>query len=223
MTYVRKTDTLVDDIKTQVRRMKDKALRAFESNTIEYGTALFDAAREAVVVAAFRDAPELRGKVPSSWYKDHARVEMQFVTEDGDCLFKTNIETPSPDPIQLPAIVDTRYYGAEVNVRRSDCPELLKTWLDAANSRNDDRGTVTEQYYLVEEQLIAFMGQHASLNSAIKEMPEIELYVPEAYMTKLRTAVEPRTKKSKSTAVEDLGIDRSVLTSIAIAHRITNA
>jgi hypothetical protein len=37
MAYVRKTDTLVEDIKGNVRNMKAKALTAFQSNSIEYG------------------------------------------------------------------------------------------------------------------------------------------------------------------------------------------
>ena len=223
MAYVRKTDTLVEDIKSHVRKMKDKALSNFASNSIEYGTPLFDAAAEAAVNAAFRDAPDLKGKLPQSWCKKHERVELQFVTEDGDHNFKTSITAPEHKQIELPPNVENRYYAVEVNVRRSDCPELLKTWLDEANDRNLQRGVIAEQYSTVEDQLSSFMSQHASLNAAVREMPEIEMYVPANHMAKLRQPTEPRGKKtSRSSAVEDLGIDRNALASMAIAHRITS-
>lgn len=223
MAYVRKTDTLVEDIKSNVRTMKDRALSNFASNSIEYGTPLFDAAAESAVNAAFRDAPELKGKLPPSWCKKHERVELQFMTDDGDHNFKTSITAPDHKQIELPPNVENRYYAAEVQVRHSDCPELLKTWLDDANDRNLQRGVIAEQYRTVEDQLSAFMGQHASLNSAIREMPEIEMYVPEKYLHKLREATEPRGKKSaRPSNVADMGIDRNALATMAIAHRITS-
>jgi hypothetical protein len=222
MAYVRKTDMLVEDIKGKVRNMKDKALTAFQSNSIESGTPLFDAAVESAQNAAFRDAPELKGKLPDSWYKEHERVELQFKTNTGENMFSTNLNAPDHKKIRLPKVLDNRYYAVEVDVRYNECTELLKTWLDDANTRNTERGVIAEQYGNIEEQLRAFMGEHASLNSAIKEMPEIEMYVPEKYLTKLREATAPRTKKAAQPSnVETLGIDRDALASIAIAHRIT--
>ena len=222
MAYVRKTDTLVDDIRGKVRNMKDKALTAFQSNKIEAGTPLFDAAVESAQNAAFSDAPELKGKLPDSWYKEHERVELQFFKDNGEAMFKTSIDAPDHKKIRLPKILENRYYSTEVSVHYSDCTELLKTWLDEANTRNTERHVIAAQYLTIEQQLKAFMDQHASLNSAIKEMPEIEMYVPEKYISKLREATAPRTKKSAQPSnVADIGIDRDALASIAIAHRIT--
>ena len=49
------------------------------------------------------------------------------------------------------------------------------------------------------------------------------MYVPANHMAKLRQPTEPRGKKTPhSSAVEDLGIDRNALASMAIAHRITS-
>jgi len=222
MAYVRKTDMLVDDIKGHVRSMKDKALTAYQSNSIEVGTPTYDAAVESAQNAAFRDAPELKGKLPPSWYKEHERIEIQFKTDTGETMFSTNLTAPDHRKIKLPKVFDSRYYAVEVDVRYSDCTDALRTWLDDANNRNNKRGEIAEQYRTVAEQLTKFMGSHASLNAAIKEMPEIEMYVPEKYMAKLREPSAPRAKKSEQpSAVEELGIDRDALATMAIAHRIT--
>lgn len=222
MAYVRKTDTLVQEINRAVHDMKDAALTKFLSSAIEYGTPTFDAAVESVTNAVFRDAPELKGKLPESWYKSHEAVTVHFKKDDGDLMFTTRLETPRSAGIKLPKVVDSRYYSVEVEVSYSECTNELKTWLDDENNRNIKRGEIAEQYRAVSEQLTAFMGQHASLNAAIKEMPEIEMYVPEIYIRKLR---EPSAKRAKKTeqpsVVEELGIDRDALATMAIAHRIT--
>ena len=149
-------------------------------------------------------------------------MELHFKKDNGTPLFKTTIEAPDHKKIRLPKVLDNRYYSVEVDVQYSDCTELLKTWLDDANTRNTERGVIAEQYRTIEDQLREFMNQHASLNAAVKEMPEIEMYVPEKYISKLREATAPRTKKSAQPSnVADIGIDRDALATIAIAHRIT--
>ena len=70
------------------------------------------------------------------------------------------------------------------------------------------------------------MQQHASLNTAIKEMPEIEHYVPVEYIEKLHAPSMPRGKtapRPEKTTVEELGIDRDALTSAAVAHQIASS
>ena len=66
------------------------------------------------------------------------------------------------------------------------------------------------------------MDQQASLNSALKDMPEIELYIPLRYMVKIREQAEPRASK-KANVADELNIDTDALASIAIAHRMATA
>ena len=68
------------------------------------------------------------------------------------------------------------------------------------------------------------MGKHASLNTAIKEMPELKLYVPSHYIEKLEKQENRIKAKPKApTTDDDVAVDVEALTRAAIAHRITTA
>jgi hypothetical protein len=228
MAYVRKTDTLCYDIRENVRTMKDKALQAHPVPDIKTGTADYRHAVESIMTASYADAPELKGKLPDSWLKRVEKVEVEFVNEDEDSKlthnFTVSVHTPTGEDLLLPPSAPQTYYGARVEMRRKDMTEGLCAWLDGANAANARRRTIAEQFDNVEQQLTAYMRQHASLNAAVKEMPEMEMYVPPQYIDKMREATIPRKKKSGSnepTASEELGIDRNALATMAIAHRLT--
>ena len=87
----------------------------------------------------------------------------------------------------------------------------------------EKRNAVREQFKVVENQLHAFMQQHASLNAMLTEMPELEMYVPDRYMTKVRAKSEPRAKVERPTNVQDLNIDVDALAAAAITHRMVTA
>jgi hypothetical protein len=222
MAYVRKTETLIDDIVRNVRDMKDKALSAYQSNTIERGTPEFDSALEAIQVAAFRAAPHLRQSYPDSWMKRcRYRINLKFLNADDTFNFNTMLDVDGLD-VKVPAHMDSGYSSVDAEVRREECPEVLKAWLDGASDRNKQRQQVAEQFSTVETQLVAYMRGHASLNAAITDMPEIEMYVPAKYMEKLREPTAPRAKKPQQMSlVDELSIDRDALAAIAIANRIT--
>ena len=222
MAYVRKTEEMQDGVRRKIREMKDKALSAYSSSTIERGTPEFDAAIEAAKTASFKDAPQLRQSYPESWMKAvRYRLKLNFRDDSGVTKFSTALDVEDLK-VKLPSHVDSSYSYVEVDVKRSDCPPVLQTWLDAAEERNTQRRQIDEQYSKVEVQLRTYMAGHASLNSMLKDMPEFEMYVPEKYMAKYREATAPRVKKpQQQSLVEELSIDRDAIAAIAIANRMT--
>ena len=76
----------------------------------------------------------------------------------------------------------------------------------------------------IKEQLTTFMSKHASLNTAIKELPELEMYVPQGYLDRLAEETV-RTTPTKKELVDDDGVelDMEAITRAAIAHRITSS
>ena len=222
MAYVRKTDMLVQDIRENVRNMKDKALKAYQVGQIEPSTELHSEACKPAITASYHDAPELEGKLPSSMMKSHNRIQLEFFNEDGERNFDSMLRMADNQSLSLPLSADTSYYGAKVQVHPKSMTEAMRKWVGEANERHAKRNEIAEQYDTVETQLTQYMRQHASLNAAIKEMPEMEMYVPEKYIDKMRAATEPRRKKGSNepTASEELGIDRDALATMAIAHRL---
>ena len=225
--YVRKTDTLMNQMLDYVETMRQTAMKAHPSSTITYGTPLFDSARGAVCKASYRDAPHLEGKLPATWLKDHRRVVIRFPLDGSDDLDrvsnveKQSLEFPEHDQISLPFGVRPRYEGAELTITADDCDDLLRSFFDAASARKDHHRRIHKQFRAVVDQIQIFMAGYSSLNAAIKAMPEIEMYVPAAYMDKLREPATSRAAKNSSLLPESLGIDRDMLASLAIGHRIT--
>ena len=111
----------------------------------------------------------------------------------------------------------------KMTLEEADFPPLLMTWFKSGKSNESIKKSLQDKFNKVEEQLKSYMQQHASLNTAIKELPELEQYVPEEYMEKLHAPSAPRGKvqRAEKTTVEDLGIDRDALTSAAVAHQLT--
>lgn len=222
MAYVRKTETLVHEITANVRYMKTEALKNYEVDHIAEGSFMWEEARASVVNAAYHDAPELQGKLPKSWERAHERISMTFNKGTDKPVYKTFLVASRENPIKLPSHITPSYYSSDVEVHESDCTDKMRTWLNEANERKTKAQAIADQFDNIESQLRAFMGQHASLNSALKEMPEMEMYVPDKFLSKLREASKPRKKaEDKVDNADTLGIDRDALTTLAIAHRLT--
>ena len=176
MAYVRKTETLIDDVVRRIRNMAAKALGVYESKSIEIDTAEYAAACEAIHTAAYRDAPQLRGNLPESWLFKTERINLRIKDHSGNTIARAGLDAPEHRKFEVPR-------------------HMKDSW--------------------------SVDVDHASLNAAIKEMPEIELYVPDQYLRKMHEAVAPRVKKEEQqSAITELGIDRNALAAVAIAHRV---
>jgi hypothetical protein len=220
MAYVRKTEQLLTDIQRQVRKMAEAAVAPYNDNALEIGTAEYTSACELAYKAMYAAAPELRGKLPEAWLDDKKVVRL--VIKDSAGAVRLNVRLVAPDyaPFAMPKGCSESYYEPQLTASWADCDDILKNWVADAQKRRDQRTETIEKFNTVERQLAAFMRQHASLNSAIKDMPEIEMYVPQEYITRLNAPSAPRNTPKVSIA-DEVGIDRDALATIAIAHRIT--
>lgn len=220
MAYVRKTDTLVESIKKSVRRIGRAAEDQYDSKKPEIGTDVYKSLRASAETSAWADAPELRGKLPLNWIKEHDSITAHFKVNG---ITRIELDTAKGDRFLLPFRNDMPGYFPSVEVREEHCTAEALAWLAETTYRDDKATEIRKQFNDLEYQLVAFMDKHASLNSAVKEMPELELYVPQEYLTKLREATPPRAKPEKPSNIEALNIDVNALASAAIAHRITSS
>jgi hypothetical protein len=221
MAYVRKTETMLDDIVRKIRAMGDKALEMYQGSSLEIGTAEFAAACDAVQTAAYRDAPNLRGNLPQSWLFEANRIRLKVISRaEQEMKVCCYLSAPDHRQFELPLHMKESY-RVDVEVYDDECTGVLSTWVDKEIAYQAQRRTVQRQYREVERQVVGFLRSHSSLNAAIKEMPEIELYIPDQYMAKLREANAPKAKKpEQQSLIAELGIDRDALAAVAIAHRV---
>ena len=222
MAYVRKTETLVDEIKTKVRKMYQRALEPLKNPFPEIGTPLYKTIKEDVTAAAYSSAPELRGKIPLSWLKSHDSVQAEFYAANELNIY-VDINSEQSARFDLPFQQSNNYFP-KVFVSPEHCSPDTQLWVDEEIKIQAKRLELKAKFTTLEYQIVEYMGQHASLNTAVKDMPELELYVESYTLDKLRAKAEPRAPKgNKPNTAQSLSIDVNMLASMAIADRITSS
>ena len=221
MAYVRKTDTLVNDIISRVQDMSRTAQQPYQTDTLEVGTPEYNDMRNAVVDRTWAAAPDLKGKLPDDWCGTPRRVDV--ILRDTDDSTRGAFRHREHRCKPYTALARIRITLPRRDVSAANLTGAAKTWVNAMAGNQEKRNAVREQFKVVENQLHAFMQQHASLNAMLTEMPELEMYVPDRYMTKVRAKSEPRAKVERPTNVQDLNIDVDALAAAAITHRMVTA
>lgn len=218
--YVRKTQTLVDDIDHRVDSMKNNAVKQLATDVeVEIGSPLHAEIKLAIENSLWQDAPDLKDKMPDSWLPDED-VTAEFKAPDRRTV-RHHFTDQTGSKIKIPPKFN-RY--RDVVIEETYWTPLIADWLDRQHNVEVEKQKLTDMYREISNQLISFMGKHASLNTAIKEMPELKLYVPDSYIEKLERQENRIKSKPKSpTTKDDVEVDVEALTRAAIAHRLTTA
>ena len=220
MAYVRKTQTLVDDVANTVNSMMHAELgKLKKANDVSIGTDLHRDIAELYLKESWKLAPDIKDKMPDEWCKLVDSIEIKFVNGDDYNNIMTQIGFPDNDKIKLPPTYNR--YNDRLEIQESSCTGLVKEWLVKQHSLDSQRSQTRDMFNGIEKQLTKFLDRHASLNSALKEMPELKLYVPDDYISKLEQKTAPRSKTPTISTVEELDIDIDNITRLAVAHRIT--
>jgi hypothetical protein len=220
MAYVRRTEKLIDGIKQKIARMRHKAEEMHASERIEPGTPIHDEVRKAIEAAAWELKPELRAVMPQEWCYTSGQCRAVFFDQHNDRIMASSISMRNDDQLVFPCKPNSYYYD-EVSVYFRHQSPALRQWLAEEDKRKRQRDELRQQYHDVERQIVAFMSTKTSLNAALAEMPELELYVPQEFMDKFH---EPAAPRSAPKAVEvEVEVDRDALAAIGIAHRIATA
>ena len=230
MAYVRKTDTLVQHILHKVRKMSETAQKPYSADTLTKDSAEYDAIRNCIESVSWKGAPQLQQQMPDEGLDglktknvDVKIVAPESCPDSGDVnIYLEGDFTLSP----AHASAGHSYSGnrGKMTLEEADFPPLLMTWFKSGKSNESIKKSLQDKFNKVESQLKSYMQQHASLNTAIKELPELEQYVPDHYIEKLHAPSAPRGKtapRPEKTTVEEFGIDRDALTSAAVAHQLT--
>ena len=220
MAYVRRTQTLVDDVSHTVNSMMHAELEKLKKdNDVSIGTDLHRDIAELYSKESWKLAPDIKDKMPEEWCKYTDSVEIKFVNGDDYNNIRTQISFPDNDKLKLPPTYNK--FHDRLELEESSCTALVKEWLVKQHTLDSQRSKTRDMFNGIAEQLTKFLNRHASLNTAIKEMPELKLYVPEEYISRLEEKSTPRTKTQTQSLVEDLDRDVDNITRLAVAHRMT--
>tara|TARA_B100000768_G_C10999068_1_gene257163 strand:- start:89 stop:493 length:405 start_codon:yes stop_codon:yes gene_type:complete len=125
-------------------------------------------------------------------------------------------------PFLVPRNKNTRSWKVHIDVAFDALTTELQAIIREVCSNKQKLRDVQDKFQTIEDQLRDFMSNHASLNAALKEMPQLEMYVPNEYMTRVRAESAPRSKVER-TQILDLNIDVDALAAAAVTHRILTA
>jgi len=223
MAYVRKTQTLVDGIGYKVESMRDAEVKLRGKNKValEIGTPLYNDVRHAIESAVWSEAPELKDKIPDDWCK-HEDVMSATFRPEGENTFNVDVtrvtfETSVGDKLKLPPNV-SRWDTIPVNEKYTT--QAVRDWVAGRLAIERSQKETYDLFGNIKQQITDFLETHASLNAAVKAMPELELYVPQEYIDKLKE----KTVRVKKETVEapEVNVDVEALTRAAVAHRITS-
>lgn len=223
--YVRKTMTLVEDIRNTVDSMKHSEMKKlYKGNNIPLDTPLHSDVKRVIENVLWKEAPDLKDKMPESWCKIEDGISISFVhAHEPSVNTHCHFETPLDDKLKLPPTYSR--YGTDCRIEQSDATALIKEWLLGIKDQEKNKKETEDMFEGIKTQLTTFMGKHASLNTAIKDLPELEMYVPQEYLDRLAEETV-RSKPAKSTLDDDddeVELDMEAITRAAIAHRITSS
>lgn len=217
--YVRKTQTLITDIEHEVYKMQQSAISKLTSeNNVEIGTPLHAEIKTAIENTLWELAPDLKDKMPKEWLSDETHVMVDFPSDEHRTV-RYNFGSQTGDELKIPP--HFRRWD-DIHISQKYWTPLIQEWLSTQHNAEVERQKIVDSYHTISSQLTSFMTKHASLNTALKEMPELELYVPSEYMQRVnKKEVRGKPTPTKPTTCDDVEVDVDALTKAAIAHRVT--
>lgn len=226
MAYVKVTDALVGAVQGEVNNMLQKALDACQLSEVDKSAPVFNSLVQSLEKTAWKAAPHTKGQLPHDWLHRVDRVELRALDEHGDLGANVRLELSGYGAVYVPGKEFGRYVP-HVDVEYADQDQVLRDWVAEEKGRAAKRQELAEQYAAVKETLTYVLRGHNSLNTAIKDVPELELYVPDEYLERLRRKVQrsapAKTEKVTDTLGNEIEIDRDTLTVLGVAHRMNTA
>lgn len=218
MAYVRITGELIDSVKSRVNSMLNEELRQFQLKELTAGSPEHAEVKGIIVSKVWGDHLDLKEKMPAKWCVTNVdSVNARFVTPEGQRIHDAHLDVSGES---FPPGT-SRWGIGTINIAITECGKVIKDWLRGLTETEAKINEVTEKYKSIRTQLIDFLESHTSLNGALKDLPELEMYVGDRYMARYREKVVRNAPAPKvKTVVEEMEIDKDLLASTAIAARL---
>lgn len=211
MATVRITKSLIKDTTQGIVDMHRKANTALESEF--RGDPQYRVLEAEAIELMYKSAwgvhydSELRRQMPPDWcHKPPQGVHVELCSAKmGSCSITAT------DALVPPSFAMTYYIRIPVDGEQLSpaSRQLLVSHLDAQAAAN-------AKYATIKEQVITALESFGSLNTAVKQIPALMLYIPQSYRDKLEEKVE-RNKRDVS---NPLTVDTDMLSSVGVTHAL---
>lgn len=218
MAYVRKTQTMINDIVENIDRMRDREMENYPNERLH----VEGVEKEQVTSMFWKEHPQLMSLMPPKWCETTSQITLKVEYPDGSKEINFGSSTNSKDELfKLPPNMSS--WNAKIECALSDlnAGNLASRVADAI-VKKDKRLEIRQRFTEIRMQLRKLLEQHNSLNTALKTLPELALYVPQKYINRVneKEIRERNTQAKTDTTVEELEIDVDKLVATAIASRL---
>jgi hypothetical protein len=235
MGYVRRTQRLLEEVEDIVGSMRDKEIGTLPAmEKPEIGSNEHNDLCTFIEHKVWGIALPLKDKVPKSWITTENKLDI-YIEENGSVIFPaptthqshisitTEPSRPFSGPPKKEDGSDFSRWGTYSFQADDSLPTSMRTWITEYTENERKKTEIRDRFNGIKDQLISFLMTHASLNTALKEMPELEMYISADDLAKVRTKGKTTPTVKVVTTVEKLAIDIDALTQAAVAYRITSA
>lgn len=223
MAYVKITGEFIDRVKQQIARMQRDAQRQLEYEEIKTGSPEWEVMLQIGMSQIWGEYLHLKDQLPSKWKGESDTIDFNFANQEGYQFYSMSIDVVE-DRGFPPGM--SRWQSPDINLTiGEDVPDALMPWLDRIIETSTKLDECNEKFQTIKSQIVNFLKKHVSLNTAIKELPELELYIADSDMERLHRKVEraASTPAGVGEPEDYIGLDTDLLTSTAIASRIQGA
>ena len=222
MAYVKITGELIDRILTRVDRMKGDALKHLQVGELVEGSLDHAAVADLAIRQVWGEHYPLKAKMPKDWCVELARIEVAFNDINGTQRHSTHMDMDDKNNLFPPGT--TPWGMGRVPIEHEVTPASVLTWLDGIVAAEAKANECREKFKTIKTQIKNFLCTHTSLNTAVKELPELTMYVTEGDMERLhRKATRAKRAPRVPGETEPFDIDADLLASTAVANRLQNS
>jgi hypothetical protein len=204
MSYVAVSDKFKSDVKNKLRQMRYREVNSVPS--LDYK---LSSTRPDVITWAWGEHLHLKDQMPAKWCGKADNVQIRFETQERG-VFRIRAELTPPlvtPPGGTPQGV--------VSISPDD-PDI-KPYVERESALYD----IVQRWDKVDKQILEFLGKCKSVNEALKLWPQIEMYIPPEFITKVNEKKE-RSAAGPSRAAEALkALDTDHLTTAAVISRMS--
>jgi len=216
MATVRISAKLLEDVKNKISEVSHSVHEAtIEPRNPMNRTEFTDGFINVVMLHVWKGYEHLRTVVPSSWLKKTERLDVRI----GD-----SPEYQLRGSFKLPPDIKG-YGGSYVDIRLSveDTPfEIAQLLRDHGRLEEAHK----QKFLSVREKVISFLKSCKSLNDAVKQYPDVALYLPQGVKNTLEEVSQRKVREKKEQiAAASQGLseeDRNLLTATGVVGAIYN-